>query len=87
MSNTTAAKRVGPPTKHQLALIIWLAVFQTFTVLSLTLGDWLRPMSTILGTFVLATVAVPVVSYGVRPQQHRIRIRLLTQRPIEGVLT
>jgi antibiotic biosynthesis monooxygenase (ABM) superfamily enzyme len=39
MSNTTAAKPVGPPTKHQLALMIWLAVFPTLTVLNLTLGD------------------------------------------------
>ncbi len=25
----------GPPTKHQLALMIWLAVFPTLTVLNL----------------------------------------------------
>ena len=80
MSNTTAAKRVGPPTKHQLALMIWLAVFPTLTALNLTLGDGLRPMSPILRTFVLATVAVPVVIYGLMPQLHKIRVRLLTQR-------
>ena len=33
--------RAGPPTKHQLALMIWLAVFPTLTVLNLALGDWL----------------------------------------------
>ena len=80
MSTTTAAKPVGPPTKHQLALMIWLAVFPTLTVLNLTLGDWLRPMSPILRTFVLATIAVPVVIYGLMPQLHKIRVRLLTQR-------
>src|SRR3954464_658081 len=35
----------GPPTKHQLALMIWLAVFPTLTVLNLVLGDWLHPLS------------------------------------------
>ena len=35
------ARRVPPPTKHQLALMIWLAVFPTLTVLNLALGDWL----------------------------------------------
>lgn len=30
--------------------------------------------------FVLATVAVPVVIYGLMPQLHKIRVRLLTQR-------
>ena len=31
----------GPPTKHQLALMIWLAVFPTLTALNLALGGWL----------------------------------------------
>jgi antibiotic biosynthesis monooxygenase (ABM) superfamily enzyme len=91
MSNTAAAKPVGPPTKHQLALTIWLAVFPTLTVLDLTLGDWLRPMSPILRTFVHAIIAVPVVIYGLMPQLHKIRVRLLTQGAnacaTEGVLT
>ena len=37
---------VGPPTKHQLALMIWLAVFPTLLVLNLALGDWLRTTDT-----------------------------------------
>jgi antibiotic biosynthesis monooxygenase (ABM) superfamily enzyme len=68
---------VGPPTKHQLAAMIWLAVFPTLTVINLTLGDWLRPMSPVLRTFVLATVAVPIVIYGVMPQLHKVRVRIL----------
>jgi hypothetical protein len=36
-------------------------------------------MSPILRTFVLATIAVPVVIYGLMPQMHRIGVRLLTQ--------
>ena len=35
----------GPPTKHQLALMIWLAVFPTLLVLNLALGDWLRTLT------------------------------------------
>ena len=37
----TAPHRRRPPTKHQLALMIWLAVFPTLTVLNLALGDLL----------------------------------------------
>lgn len=51
----------GPPTKHQLALMIWLAVFPTLTVLNLALGDWLRTLTPVVRTFVLATIAVPIV--------------------------
>ena len=67
---------VSPPTEHQLALMIWLAVFPTLTVLNLVLGDWLQPMSPVLRTFVLATVAVPIVIYGLMPQLHRLPARL-----------
>jgi len=79
MSETTTPRPtpVGPPTKHQLALMIWLAVFPTLTVLNLALGDWLATLSPVLRTFVLATVAVPVVIYGLMPQLHRLRARLL----------
>ena len=76
--NSKIVKAV-PPTKHQLAVMIWVAVFPTLTVLNLILGDWLAPMAPVLRTFVLATIAVPIVIYGLMPQLHKIRIRLLTQ--------
>ncbi len=78
MSTIAAVPRpVGPPTKHQLAVMIWLAVFPTLTVLNLALGDWLRDLSPVLRTFVLATVAVPIVIYGLMPQLHKARARIL----------
>jgi antibiotic biosynthesis monooxygenase (ABM) superfamily enzyme len=74
---TAPLRRGGPPSKHQLALMIWLCVFPTLTVINLTLGDWLRPMSPVLRTFVLATIAVPIVIYGLMPQLHKVRARLV----------
>ena len=72
---------VPPPTQHQLAVMIWVAVFPTLTVLNLVLGDWLADLPGVLRTLVLATVAVPIVIYGVMPRLHRVRARLLT-RPV-----
>lgn len=69
----------GPPTKHQLALMIWFAVFPTLTLLNLALGDWLGTLSPVVRTFVLATIAVPIVIYGLMPQLHRLRGHLLTR--------
>ena len=69
----------GPPSKHQLALMIWLAVFPTLTVLNLALGDWLATMTPVVRTFVLATIAVPIVIYGLMPPLHRLRGHLLTR--------
>ena len=81
MSRTTPARTpVGPPTKHQLALMIWLAVFPTLTAINLLIGGWLKDLSPVVRTFVLATIAVPIVIYGVMPQLHRARVRLMTRR-------
>ena len=71
---------MGPPTKHQLALMIWLCVFPTLTVINLAFSDWLQPLTPVLRTFVLATVAVPIVIYGLMPQLHKARVRILTAR-------
>ena len=59
--------------------MIWLAVFPTLTALNLALGDWLSDLATVPRTFVLATVAVPVVMYGVMPRLHQARGHLLSR--------
>jgi antibiotic biosynthesis monooxygenase (ABM) superfamily enzyme len=70
--------QLGPPSKHQLAFMIWLCVFPTLTAINLVFGDELRTMSPVLRTFVLATLAVPIVIYGLMPHLHRLRARLLS---------
>ena len=77
MTNSTP-----PPSRHQLALMIWLCVFPTLTALNLAFGDWLATMSPVVRTFVLATIAVPIVIYGLMPHLHRARIRLLARRRV-----
>ena len=71
---------VGPPSTHQLAIMIWITVFPTLTVLNLAIGPWLDHLGPVLRTFVLATVAVPIVIYGLMPRLHRVRARLLSRR-------
>jgi antibiotic biosynthesis monooxygenase (ABM) superfamily enzyme len=71
---------VPPPSKHQLALMIWLAVFPTLVVLNLSLGRLLGDLPVVPRTFVLATAAVPIVIYGLMPHLHRLRVRILTAR-------
>lgn len=78
--HAVAAKPLGPPNKHQLALMIWIAVFPTLTVLNLTVGPWLADFDPVLRTFVLATVAVPIVIYGLMPRLHHLRAHLLARR-------
>jgi hypothetical protein len=59
--------------------MIWLAVFPTLTVLNLALGGWLSTLTPVLRTFVLATIAVPIVIYGLMPHLHKLRVRILTR--------
>ena len=80
LASAATPGRVGPPSKHQLAVMIWVAVFPTLTVLNLIIGPWLQGTHPVLRTFVLATVAVPIVIYGFMPRLHRIRVRLLTRQ-------
>jgi antibiotic biosynthesis monooxygenase (ABM) superfamily enzyme len=52
-------------------------VFPTLTVINLPFGSWLGTLTPVLRTFVLATVAVPIVIYGLMPHLHRLRRRLI----------
>jgi len=78
MTDTTNPSGPPPgPSRHQLAVMIWLCVFPTLLALNLALSDWLGTMSTVVRTFVLATIAVPIVIYGLMPRLHRARSLLL----------
>lgn len=76
----TRAPQVSPPNKHQLALMIWVAVFPTLTVINLAFGDWLGTLHPVLRTLITVSVAVPIVIYGIMPYLHRLRARLIVAR-------
>lgn len=80
VTETTTPRPIAPPSKHQLALMIWIAVFPTLTVLNLLLGDLLAGLPMVLRTLILVTIAVPIVIYAAMPQLHRIRRAILGRR-------
>lgn len=79
---TTDARNIAipPPTKHQLALMIWLAVFPTLTALNLLLATVFDGVPIVLRTFILVAIAVPIVIYGIMPHLHRARRALVVRR-------
>ena len=79
VANPSAEHRPSPPSKHQLALMIWLSVFPTLTVINFLLGDSLVTLAPLLRTLVLTTLAVPIVIYGLMPQLLKVRARLVTR--------
>ncbi|MGY1618183.1 hypothetical protein ACI797_15700 [Geodermatophilus sp. SYSU D00691] len=64
-----------------MALMIWLAVLPTLIVLNLALGSLLADAPVVLRTVVVATIAVPIVMYGLMPRLHRLHARLLARQP------
>jgi len=71
---------VPPPNRHQMAAMIWVAVFPTLTILNLLLGGLLASTPVVLKTLVLATIAVPIVIYGLMPPLQRLRASIIRRR-------
>ncbi|MFC4072885.1 hypothetical protein [Actinoplanes subglobosus] len=62
--------------RHQMAVMIWIAVAPTLIVLQLLLGELLRDVPMVVRTLVTATIAVPIVVYGLLPLLQRLRARM-----------
>ncbi|MFF2277082.1 hypothetical protein [Agromyces sp. NPDC058126] len=80
MSTSIPASAPKPPSQHELALMIWLAVTPTLLVINLVLGPLLAVLPLVLRTIVVVTIAVPIVIYAVMPVLHKLRRGLLARR-------
>jgi len=75
---TTSIERPpSAPSRHQLAVTVWLAVLPTLTVLQLVLGGLLEELPRYLRPPVMATLAVPIVVYVLMPRLLQLRTRLV----------
>jgi antibiotic biosynthesis monooxygenase (ABM) superfamily enzyme len=59
--------------------MIWIAAFPTLTVLNLVIGPLLATQHPVVRTFILVSITVPIVIYGLMPHLHRLRLRLLAR--------
>lgn len=75
---------VGPPTKPQQALMIWLCVVPTLIVLTIVLGPWIMDVNPMMRMFVLATLTVPTMVYVEMPLAQRARVWILSRRRRRG---
>ncbi|GAA4566805.1 hypothetical protein [Planotetraspora kaengkrachanensis] len=62
--------------RHHQALMVWIAVLPTLTVLQLVLGGFLEGVPPYLRPPIIATLVVPIVVYGLLPPLQRLRARL-----------
>jgi antibiotic biosynthesis monooxygenase (ABM) superfamily enzyme len=78
-SMTDTTRRHVGPTHHQEALMVWIAVLPTLTVLQVILGDLLAAVPTLLRPPIMATFAVPFVVYVLMPRLQRLCARLIKE--------
>jgi len=78
-SATPVHPPAAPPSRHHLAVMVWLAVLPTLTVLQLALGHLLETAPQPLRPPIMATIAVPIVVYVVMPQLLRIHDHLVKE--------
>lgn len=63
--------------RMQQAVMIWLGVFPTLTLLDLLLGDLLGPLPSLVRTLVLTGLTVPIVVYLLLPRIQQARAALV----------
>ncbi|MDR6867426.1 antibiotic biosynthesis monooxygenase (ABM) superfamily enzyme [Microbacterium resistens] len=80
MSNDTRPTGMKPPSQHELALMIWLAVAPTLLIINIVLGPLLADVQVVPRTLIMVTIAVPIVVYGLMPLLHRLRRRIHARR-------
>jgi antibiotic biosynthesis monooxygenase (ABM) superfamily enzyme len=69
----------GPPPRHHLALMIWIAVFPTMTALQFLIGGLVRDIPVVWRTLILVTITVPIVVFFLLPVLQNLRARLLVK--------
>lgn len=69
-----------PPSQHELALMIWLAVAPTLLLINLVLGPMIAALPVVPRTLIVVTIAVPIVIYVLMPILHKLRRRLHGRR-------
>jgi len=77
---TGARPPVGPSSRHQLAVMVWIAVVPTLVVLQLALAEVLEAAPAPLRPAIMATIAIPIVVYVLMPSLQRLSARLVEDR-------
>lgn len=60
-----------PPKRYKTALLTWVGVFPTITILLYILSPPLASLPLVLRTFVLSAIMVPLLAYVVMPPLNR----------------
>jgi antibiotic biosynthesis monooxygenase (ABM) superfamily enzyme len=79
MSMTGETRQPAGPSRHQQALMVWVAIVPILTILQFTVGGLLQEAPQYLRAPIMATLAVPIVVYVAMPRLQRLRTRLVKE--------
>ena len=79
-ATSPTAAPAQPPSRLEMSVMIWIAVFPSLTLLNLMFGPLLDQMPGVVRTLIVTTVLVPIVVYVLLPLLQRARIALLRRR-------
>lgn len=66
-----------PPPKWKTAVLVWIAIYPSITILFLLLGEQLQRLPAPLRTLVLTLVLVPLLVFVLLPLLHKVFARWL----------
>lgn len=61
-----------PPPRWKSAVLVWIAIYPSISLLSYFAGPWLMTLPLLLRTLVLTAVLVPLLVFVLLPQLHRL---------------
>lgn len=61
-----------PPPRWKNALLVWIAIYPSISLLSYLAGPWLATLPLLLRTLVLTAVLVPLLVFALLPALHRL---------------
>jgi antibiotic biosynthesis monooxygenase (ABM) superfamily enzyme len=56
------------PKKWKMALLVWLVIYPTISVISIVLGPWLVQFPVLVRTFIMSVILVPFMIFIAMPQ-------------------
>jgi hypothetical protein len=60
-----------PPPRWKNALLVWIAIYPSISLLSYLAGPWLVTLPLLLRTFILTAILVPLLVFVLLPFLHR----------------
>lgn len=67
------------PKKWKMAVLVWLVIYPTISLISILLGDWLGQLHVLLRTFVMSIILVPFMIFIAMPQITKLFNKWLTK--------